>query len=377
MPSSRTLFGVLPYYSVLIVCGICVALLWCTHEEKRLSLPKDTTVDMALWVIPFGVVGARLYYVAFAWDRFKDNLFSIFQVWHGGLAIYGSILGGVLAVALFAWRRKLSFLTLTDMIAPGLALAQAIGRWGNFFNMEAYGLPITDPAWQFFPVAVLIPEAGGTWHMATFFYESAWDLGVFAALALMRKRLHHRGDTLLWYLLLYGGGRMIVEGLRMDSLMTTGGSARVSQLLSVCLCLAVLAIFAIRLAGRPQKRQWLFGGLALFGGAAMLLLPAPAEAFWGYRAAWALLALLSMAALGLGLGRPLSLRRRVLALLPLAVLVGNTALNVRFALRTYTGVEAATLLCMAFTASVITTAAWLYPAPAAEAPEVSPSLTTK
>lgn len=101
MPSSRLIFGVIPWYSFLIVCGICVALLWCSREEKRLGLPKDTTVDLALCVVPCGIVGARLYYVFFAWDMFKDNLLSILYVWQGGVAIYGGIIGGVLAALVF------------------------------------------------------------------------------------------------------------------------------------------------------------------------------------------------------------------------------------------------------------------------------------
>ena len=362
MPSSRYLFGALPWYSVLIVCGICAALIWCTHEEKRLGLPMDTTVDLALWVVPMGVVGARLYYVAFSWDMFRGDPLSILRVWQGGLAIYGGILGGVLAVALFSWRRKLSFLTLADMIVPGLALAQALGRWGNFFNMEAYGLPVTDPAWQFFPAAVLIPEGSGSvWHMATFFYESVWDLGVFAALVLMRRRLRHPGDTLRWYLLLYGGGRLIVEGLRMDSLMSAGGTIRVSQLLSVGLCLGVLAAFALRLAGRPTARQWLLGSAGVLAGALLLLLPAPPEVFPGSRAAWAGLWMLGLGGIGLGLGRPLSGRRRALAILPLGVLGGSAALQVLLALQGWGGVEVATLLGLCFTAAAVTCTAWLCP----------------
>lgn len=364
MPSSRYLFGVLPWYSVLIVCGICAALLWCSREEKRLGLPADTTVDLALWTVPLGVVGARLYYVAFSWDMFRDDLISILEVWHGGLAIYGAILGGVLAVALFAWRKKLPFLTLADMIVPGLALAQAIGRWGNFFNMEAYGLPVTNPAWQFFPFAVLIPEGSGqVWHMATFFYESLWDLGVFVTLARMRKHLRRPGDTLLWYLLLYGGGRLVIEGLRMDSLMTTGGSVRVSQMLSVCLCLVVLAIFAARMIGRPRGRQWLTGGLGLLAGIALLLLPTPAESFWGARTAWAALWLISLTALGLGLGGSLSLRRRVLTLVPLVLLAGSAAVSAAFAVRGIGGAEMSMALCLCFSAAVIAAAAWFYPEP--------------
>ena len=240
MPASRYIFGTLPWYSVTMVCAILSALLLAQGEEKRRGLPKDTVVDLALRLIPCGIIGARLYYVAFTWSLFRENPIAILEIWKGGLAIYGGLIGGFLAALVFARRRKLNLLTLIDMIVPGLALAQCIGRWGNYFNMEAYGLPITNPAFQFFPMAVLIPE-GGTqvWHMATFFYESLWDFGVFIALRCLRKPCRRPGDLFGWYVLLYGAGRLIIEGLRMDSLMTSGGSARISQLLSVVGCLIV------------------------------------------------------------------------------------------------------------------------------------------
>ena len=245
-PSSRLLFGVIPWYSVLIVIGICLALLIASHEEKRLALPRDTVIDAALWVIPFGVLGARIYYVVFAWDTFAGDPISVLYVWQGGLAIYGAVIGGFIGVLFFAHKRRLHLGTLTDIIAPGLILAQALGRWGNYFNMEAYGVQITDPAWQFFPAAVYIPSiAGGAWHMATFFYESMWNLIVFAALMLSRKRMHRTGDTSLWYFLLYGAGRLVIEGLRTDSLYA-GTTIRISQLLAGLMCLAVLFIFIRR-----------------------------------------------------------------------------------------------------------------------------------
>lgn len=245
-PSSRLIFGLVPWYSTLIITGICLALFIAGREEKRLGLPKDTVIDLALWVVPFGILGARLYYVVFSWDTFAHNPISALYIWQGGLAIYGAVLAGLLTVFIFARRRRLHLGTLTDLIAPGLALAQAIGRWGNYFNMEAYGAEITNPAWQFFPAAVLIPSAAGaTWHMATFFYESMWNLLVFAVLMLLRKRKHHPGDLTLWYFLLYGAGRLVIEGLRTDSLYA-GGGIRISQLLAMVMCLVVLAVFLWR-----------------------------------------------------------------------------------------------------------------------------------
>ena len=117
MPSSRLILGIVPWYSVLIVSGICVALFLCTREEKRLGLKEDTTVDLALYVIPSGIVGARLYYVAFSWPMFRDDPLSILKIWNGGLAIYGAILGGLIGVCLFSWRRRISHSTANTPIS--------------------------------------------------------------------------------------------------------------------------------------------------------------------------------------------------------------------------------------------------------------------
>ncbi len=246
IPFSRYIVGQLPWYSVLIITGILTAILMCSREEKRLCLPQDTVLDLALWVIPFGIIGARLYYVAFSWDTFADDPLSILYIWQGGLAIYGGVIGGLAAIFFFARRRKLPPFLLTDMIVPALSLAQAIGRWGNYFNMEAYGAAITDPAWQFFPIAVLIPEGGAyVWHMATFFYESVWDMTVFLILWFIVRRVSKcHGTVTLWYMVLYGAGRFMIEGLRTDSLMS--GGFRISQLLSAALVLLGSMLLIIR-----------------------------------------------------------------------------------------------------------------------------------
>lgn len=238
---NRLLFGFVPVYGLLISLAIAMALFLCSREEKRLGLPRDTVVDLALRLVPAGVVGARLYYVAFRWDLYSQNLLQILKIWEGGLAIYGGVIGGALAVFFFARKRKLSFALLADMIAPAMILAQAIGRWGNFFNGEAYGNPVMNPAWQFFPVAVY---ADGAWHLATFFYESCWDFLGFLLLWLLRKRPKVPGSLFLMYLCWYGLGRMVIEGLRMDSLML--GPVRVSQALSALLALSAGIALAVR-----------------------------------------------------------------------------------------------------------------------------------
>lgn len=244
IPYSRYIFGTIPWYGVLITMGVILSIILCAQEEKRLQLPQDTAIDMAFWAIPLGIIGARIYYVMFNWRVFADDPLSAFRIWEGGIAIYGAVIGGLLGVLIFARIRRLNPFILTDMVVPGLALAQGIGRWGNYFNMEAFGREITNPAWQFFPIGVQIPSGEGyTWHMATFFYESCWDIAVFAALwFVIRKRSSHPGTLTLWYLLLYGIGRFFIEGLRTDSLRL--GQLRVSQMLSLILaaCAGILLI---------------------------------------------------------------------------------------------------------------------------------------
>ncbi len=246
IPYSRYIFGTLPWYGVLILSGVLAAIALCIHEEKRLQLKDDTIIDLAFWAIPFGIIGARIYYAIFNWQVFADDPLSVLRIWEGGIAIYGAVIGGLIGVLIFARRRRLNPLVLTDIIVPGLSLAQGIGRWGNYFNMEAYGREITDPRWQFFPVGVQIPAGEGyIWHMATFFYESCWDAAVFLLLwFLIRKRSRKPGAITLWYFLLYGLGRFFIEGLRTDSLMF--GPIRVSQMLSLALVLGSATVLIIR-----------------------------------------------------------------------------------------------------------------------------------
>ncbi len=248
----RLLFGFLPIYGMLIAGAIGLGVFLCGRQEGRLGLAPDTAVDFALWVIPAAILGARLYYVAFQWPLYASDPVRILYIWEGGLAIYGGVIGGAAAAFLFSRVKKIPFGVLADMTAPSLILGQAIGRWGNFVNGEAYGGPVTDPALQFFPLAVRIGDA---WHMATFFYESAWDFLGFLLLWGLRKRLGTRGSLFLCYLCWYGFGRAVIEGLREDSLMW--GSVRVSQLLSVLLCAGAGAALLILLI---RKRRASRGG---------------------------------------------------------------------------------------------------------------------
>ena len=247
VPYSRYIFGTIPWYSFLIVTGVLIAVFLACREEERAGLPKDTVIDLALWLIPFGIIGARIYYVVFSWDQFHNDFLSVFRIWEGGIAIYGGIIAGLIVLLLFCKKRRLSAFTLCDIIAPGLVLAQGIGRWGNWFNIEAYGLPVTDPAFCFFPFALQVPAEGYAWHLATFFYESVWNICIFIFLMVGRRKcLRARGDVFCFYLLLYASGRLVIEDLRLDSLYAAS-SVRVSQLLSILICLFVIIRYVVLL----------------------------------------------------------------------------------------------------------------------------------
>lgn len=258
-PSSRLLFGLIPWYGFLIVLGIVLAVFISGREAKRLNLPEDTILDLALLVLPIGILGARIYYVLFSLPFFLENPIRIFYIWEGGLAIYGGLIFGFVTILLFCRRRKIPVLMMLDLLVPGVVLAQSLGRWGNYFNQEAYGFPLApDSVFAFFPLAVRISsESGLVWHAATFFYESLWDFCIFIFLLWGRRRYFRRqGDVFLFYLLLYGSGRLLIEHCRMDSLYL-GSSIRISQLFSVLLTLVVYSVFAFRVFSRPRQKLFL------------------------------------------------------------------------------------------------------------------------
>ena len=265
MPSSRYIFGMIPWYSVLIVFGALLAVILASREEKNAGLKKDTVLDLALWILPAGIIGARFYYVLFSWNEFRGDILSVFRIWEGGIAIYGALIAGFITILVFSRIRKIRPLVLCDIAAPGVALAQAIGRWGNFFNMEAYGVPVTNPTLQFFPFAVLIPSDSETpWHMACFFYEFLWDILIFIFLLIARRRyLRRTGDVFSCYAFLYACGRLVIEDFRMDSLYAAS-SVRVSQLVSVLICAALLIFFFHRRYRCPTVPKLFFFAAMLF-----------------------------------------------------------------------------------------------------------------
>lgn len=251
-----TIFGRdIYWYGVLMAVGILIAVMLAMREAKRKNISEDAMLDLCLVIIPCGIVGARLYYVLFELDQYLSNPIRMLYIWEGGLAIYGAVIGGLLGLLIYARIKKIRFLKLADCIAPGLVLAQAIGRWGNFFNQEAYGAPITNPNLWWFPFAVYIENSPlkHPFYYATFFYESMWCLLVFAFLWFyLRKRTKHDGDMLIAYAVLYGFERMFIEGLRTDSLWLIKDVVRVSQLLSFIVFVAGIAFLLIRRA-REKK----------------------------------------------------------------------------------------------------------------------------
>ena len=240
------------WYGLLIVVGMLLGILLASLRERRLGLPRETAVDLALWGIPAAIVGARLYYVIFSWESYADHPVSALYIWEGGLAIYGGLIGGLAAGLIYARVKRLNFLKLADLAAPSFALGQAVGRWGNFFNQEAYGIPVASERLRFFPVAVRI-EADGLWHYATFFYESLWCLVIVLTLLLLerRGRLKRPGNVFFLYVLMYGLERALVEGLRTDSLYL--GPVRVSQALSLIAAGAALIMLVRREKGLGNR----------------------------------------------------------------------------------------------------------------------------
>lgn len=247
------------YYGIIIAVGMLLAGFIILHEGRRVGFSEDDLLDVLLWGIVCGIIGARVYYVVFAWDRYSDNLFSIFNIREGGLAIYGGMIGCLLAVIVVAARRKLEFFALADCIILGVPIGQAFGRWGNFFNREAFGgytngllamrLPVSavrqDDAVTSEMMDHLITENGIRWIQVhpTFLYESMWSCVVFLILYfIIRRKKKWDGEVFFWYLLLYGSGRFLIEALRTDQLLLPYLGLPVSQCLSALLVTVSIAI---------------------------------------------------------------------------------------------------------------------------------------
>lgn len=236
-PVAFEIFGLpIRWYGILISLGVVIATLLSTKEAKKRGYSEDLIIDLLLFALPISIIGARAYYVIFSWDKYRGSLKDIINTREGGLAIHGALIAAVLVTIIYSKRKKISFWTIGDICAPGIILAQGIGRWGNFINQEAHGGP-TDLPWG-------IIVDGQKVH-PTFLYESLWNVAVFAFLMWYRKNKSKvKGETFLLYVALYSLGRMFVEQLRTDSLML--GNFRVAQLISIASILVSLAMFTYR-----------------------------------------------------------------------------------------------------------------------------------
>jgi phosphatidylglycerol---prolipoprotein diacylglyceryl transferase len=243
----ENLFGIqglnIAWYGIIIACGLLLGVLLASLRARRRGWSADVVLDFILLAVPLAVIGARLYYVAFEWEQYAGSLGKIFAINEGGLAIYGAVIGGFLAAFIFSKASKFPFLKLIELVIPSLILGQAIGRWGNFINQEAFGAMITNPKLQFFPLAVYI-QSLGEWHQATFFYESFWNSILLVVTLLLGRKRVKDGTLMATYFIGYGIGRAVIEGLRTDSLYLFG-SIRVSQVLSAALVLVGILLLIL------------------------------------------------------------------------------------------------------------------------------------
>jgi len=255
------IFGMPIYlYGLLITLGIAAGIAYAYFEAKRTGQDPEIYLDFAMYAVPICLIGLRVYYVAFSWDKYKDNLWSIFNFREGGLAIYGAIIAAVITAIVYTRLKKISFGVLADVGAPGLVLGQVIGRWGNFFNREAFGV-YTDNLFALRYLESTVGEIPAVVKEKTFMvdgfsyiqvhpaflYESLWNLVLFIFLNIYKDRKKFDGELLLIYLFGYGLGRVWIEGLRTDNLLLWGTTIAVSQLLSgIVVIVAAACIFIKR-----------------------------------------------------------------------------------------------------------------------------------
>ena len=237
-PSSFTIGPLtIHLYGVIIAAGLMLAVLYACRRSREFGIKEDDVIDGVLWVTPFAIICARLYYCLFSWDSYADDPISILYIWNGGLAIYGGVIGAAIGVIVFCKIKKIKIPALLDLVALGFLIGQAMGRWGNFFNREAFGCR-TD---SFFRMGLLNSITGTvSYFHPTFLYESVWNVIGFVMLHFASNNRQYDGQIALGYAAWYGLGRCFIEGLRTDSLYL--GVFRVSQLLAAVTCFAALVV---------------------------------------------------------------------------------------------------------------------------------------
>lgn len=233
------------WYGIIITFAFILGTILAYHHAKKTDIDPEHILNMLILIIPASIIGARLFQVLSVWDDYKSNPLEIFATWHGGLAIHGGLIGGFLVGYYYVRKHRLDFWKLADIFAPSIILGQAIGRWGNFINQEAYGSAVTRAYISHFPDFIQRQMfIGGQYHHPAFLYESVWDLLVFIILMVYLRRQHFNGQIMLLYLTLYSAGRFFIESIRLDSLMW--GPFRSAQFLSVLIIIACAVIYLHR-----------------------------------------------------------------------------------------------------------------------------------
>ena len=255
------------YYGITIAIAMIVGISIALHEAKRTGQNQDTYLDLLMLTMLTSVVGARIYYVIFSWDNYKDNLGDILNIRNGGLAIYGGIIAGAITVFIYSKITKMKFLQIADTVCMGLAAGQIIGRWGNFFNREAFGEYTNNLLAMQLPVSAVrkneitsamwnhVVTIGGVEYIQvhpTFLYEGLWNLMVLLFLFWFRKRKKFEGELFFCYLAGYGVGRFWIESLRTDQLLLPGIHVPVSQMLSAVLVIVSLSVIICK---RRKNRE--------------------------------------------------------------------------------------------------------------------------
>lgn len=265
-----TVFGHgVKFYGLIIAFGFALAVLYGGRGAWKWKMSLDGMTDVLIWGTIFGIIGARAYYVAFEWDYYRENLREIPFIWEGGIAIYGGIIGALIGAAIGCKVGKIDFLNLLDLGALGLLIGQGIGRWGNFFNQEAFGSNTTTALFRMWSPKIhdtlaesqaLLATKGMTVDPTlpvhpTFLYESVWCLLSFLILhVIVTKYRKFKGEIFMLYGVLYGAERMIVEGMRTDSLYIANTSIRVSQLLSAIIVVVALSFFTYFMVRAKQNK---------------------------------------------------------------------------------------------------------------------------
>lgn len=272
VPKGFSVFGFwIAFYGVIIGIGVLSGVLMAVHVAKKENMDPDLVWDFAIYAIIFSIIGARVYYVVFEWDMYKDNLSSVFNLRNGGLAIYGAVIAAFLTLFIYTRVKKQSFLQLVDVCVPGLILGQAIGRWGNFTNREVFGgytdnllamrLPIDavrarDITADISSHMITIDGMNYIQVHPTFLYESLWNLLILCLMLAYHKHKKFQGEIWFLYLGGYGIGRFWIEGIRTDQLYLTGTTIPVSQVVAIiCIVVAVAADLTVRLRLNKKREQ--------------------------------------------------------------------------------------------------------------------------